>query len=74
LAKPAVDGLQRELEARELDMLLLDARGPVGRQLLQPYGVRAVPTLIVFDAAGEPVLRQVGRINSDQVLALIDES
>ncbi len=55
-------------------MLLLDARGQVGRQLVQQYGVRAVPTLILFDATGAPVLRQVGRIHGDQVLALIDES
>ncbi len=74
MAKPAVDGLQRDLVAQDLEMLLLDARGQVGRQLAQQYGVRAVPTLIVFDAAGEPVLRQVGRINGDEVLALIEGS
>lgn len=67
-----MSGLQRELEERDVEMVLLDARSRVGAQLAHQHGVRAVPTLIVFDAGGEPALRQVGRVQGSQVLALLD--
>jgi thioredoxin-related protein len=71
VAKPAVDGLQRELAARDMELLRLDARSQITTQLAQLYGVRALPTLILFDAEGDPVLTQVGRVDGDAVLALI---
>lgn len=72
MAKPAVDGLQRELAAREIEVLRLSTASAVGRQVAGQYGVRAVPTLILFDAEGQPALTQVGHIDAGAVLALVE--
>ncbi len=71
MAKPAVDGLQRNLAGRDIELLRLSASSQVGGQIALRYGVRAVPTLIVFDPQGQPALQQVGRVDADDVLALL---
>jgi thioredoxin-related protein len=40
----------------------------IGRQLAGRYGLRGVPTLLVFDGSGAVVLRQVGRVSKESVL------
>ena len=39
-----------------------------GRELAARWGIRGVPTLILFDGRGEAILRQVGRLQKDVVL------
>jgi thiol-disulfide isomerase/thioredoxin len=54
-----VDGLERELGDR-VQVLRLNVLSPVGRAAASTYGVRAVPTFVLFDVGGEMVYYQVG--------------
>ncbi len=66
MAKPAVDGIEAELEKARL--VRLNAMSRAGGTLASGWGVRGLPTLVVFDGDGEIVLRQVGRIHREAVL------
>ncbi|MFO7697185.1 MAG: hypothetical protein R6X16_08515 [Anaerolineae bacterium] len=72
MAKPAVDGLQKDLEARGLTLIRLNVRDTVGAQLARGYGVQGVPTLAVFDGAGDIALSQLGHVNPGEALLAID--
>lgn len=52
MAKPIVDGIEKDLEGR-VQVVRLDVRDDIGRQAAQRYGVYSIPTLIVFDGHGE---------------------
>lgn len=71
MAKPVVDRLERDLEGEAL-VLRLSTWGSVGRQLASRYGVRGVPTFLLFDGSGNMVHYQVGRLDADQVKAQIN--
>ncbi len=66
-----MDRLERELEG-EARVLRLSALGSVGRQLAARYGVRGVPTFLLFDGGGDVVHYQVGRLDANQVKSEID--
>jgi thioredoxin-related protein len=72
LAKPVVDGIERET-ASQARVVRLDVNSPQGSELAQHFGVRAIPTVLLLDGAGEVVLEQVGRINRVQVIKAITE-
>jgi thioredoxin-related protein len=59
LAKPVVDGIEREL-GEEMRVLRVSVMDDVGGQLAARYGVRSVPTFVLLDRDGEVLLRQVG--------------
>lgn len=59
MAKPAVDRLERELNGTA-KVLRIDVMSQTGLALAQEYGVRAVPTFIVFDGKGQVVYAQAG--------------
>lgn len=44
----------------------------IGGQAARDYGVRGVPTFLVFDSQGQVVARYVGRINKAKVRQLIE--
>jgi len=71
-----VDRLEKDLHGRA-DVLRLDLLSGVGRQAAGAYGVKAVPTTLVFDGAGQVVYRQVGGVDAKairgQVAALVGE-
>jgi thioredoxin-related protein len=71
VAKPVVDRLERDLKG-QAQVLRLNAWSEVGRQLATRYGVRGVPTFLLFDGRGELVHYQVGRLDADRVKAEID--
>ena len=52
-------------------VLRVSATGTVGRALAARLGVRAVPTLVVYDAQGEELLRQVGSLKQSEVMAAL---
>lgn len=59
MAKPAVDRLEQELSGTA-KVLRIDVMSQTGLALAQEYGVRAVPTFIVFDGKGQVVYAQAG--------------
>ena len=69
MAKPVVDGIEGALEGKDAHVLKISVGSRIGRSLAGRFGIRGVPTLIVTDGAGEPVLRQIGRVNRESVLA-----
>lgn len=71
MAKPIVDGLERNLNGKAT-VLRLDVMGPVGRQAAAHFGVRGVPTLVLVDGEGEVILTQVGLIRSGEVQKQVD--
>ena len=71
MAKPVVDRLERDLEGKAR-VLKLSAWSSVGRQLGARYGVRGVPTFLLFDGTGELVHYQVGRLDAERVKAEIE--
>lgn len=66
-----MDRLERDLEGRA-QVLRLSALSSVGRQLGARYGVRGVPTFLLFDGTGQMVHYQVGRLDADEAKAQID--
>jgi len=72
LAKPVVDGLERDLQGK-VQVLRLGVMDEVGGQLALRYGVRGVPTLVLLNGAGEVVLRQTGVLDRAEVIAAVEE-
>lgn len=66
-----MDRLERDLES-EADVLRLNAWSGVGREVSARYGVRGVPTFLLFDGAGQMVHYQVGLLDADRIKAEID--
>ncbi|MGD8623452.1 MAG: thioredoxin family protein [Anaerolineae bacterium] len=66
-----MDRLERDLEG-QARVLRLSALSSVGRQLGGLYGVRGVPTFLLFDGSGEIVHYQVGRPDADRIKAEIN--
>ena len=71
MAKPVVDRLEQDLEG-QAQVLRLSIWGALGRQMAARYGVRGVPTFLLFNGEGEMVHYQVGHLNSDRVKEQID--
>jgi thioredoxin-related protein len=70
LAKPVVDRLERDLEG-QAQVLRISLWSSLGRELATRYGVRGVPTFLLFDGSGEMIHYQVGRLDADRVKAEI---
>jgi len=70
LAKPVVDGLERELGDRA-QVLRLSVMDDVGGELAKRYGVRGVPTFVLLDGVGEVVLKQTGMPDRDEIEATV---
>ena len=70
MAKPVVDGIERELEGKA-QVVRLSVMDNVGGQLALRYGARGVPTLVVLDGAGEVVYVKTGSPNRGEILAAV---
>jgi len=73
LAKPIVDGLERELEG-QARVVRLSVLGELGREVARRHGVMAVPTFLIFDGQGELIERQVGFPDRDRIKTLVAAS
>jgi cytochrome c-type biogenesis protein len=71
VAKPVVDGLEREMEGRA-QVLRLNVMDGVGGQLAARYGVRGVPTFVLLDGDGQLVLTQVGMPKREGILTAVE--
>ena len=54
-----MDRLERDLGG-QASVIRLNVREPAGRDVMKAYGVYLVPTFLVFDGAGNLLLRQGG--------------
>ena len=72
MAKPIVDGLEKELTGKA-DVIRLNAMTSIGQQAAAHFGVRGLPTLVLVDGNGQVVLTQVGIIRSGAVLEQVDQ-
>jgi thioredoxin-like negative regulator of GroEL len=70
LAKPAVDGLERDL-AGQARLFRVERSTDLARELAGRYGLRQLPSLLAFDAGGEMVLVQQGALDLDVVRAAV---
>jgi thioredoxin-like negative regulator of GroEL len=71
VAKPIVDGLERDL-AGQAKVVRLDILSAVGQQAAGHFGVRGIPTLVVVDGAGQVILTQVGLLRPGEVRSRIE--
>jgi thioredoxin-related protein len=59
MAKPIVDGIERDLEGKA-QVIRLSVMSQIGSRAAQRYAVRGVPTLLIFDGQGKLVEQRVG--------------
>ncbi len=66
MTKPVVDGLEQDLKGRAA-VLRLDLMSSVGREAASAYGVKVVPTMLLFDGQGQVVLKQSGTVSAGPI-------
>lgn len=59
MAKPVVDGLERELHDR-VRFIKVNVHEDEGAEVALKYGVHGVPAFIMLDADGRVIYRKVG--------------
>ena len=59
MAKPIVDGIEKDLEGTA-KVIRLSVTTQVGSLMAQRYGVRGVSTIVVLDGEGEVITVSVG--------------
>jgi thioredoxin-like negative regulator of GroEL len=70
MAKPIVDGIERDLEG-QARVVRLSVMSDVGSRAAQRYGVRGVPTVLVFDGSGNLVEQRAGVPDRKQVVSQV---
>ena len=68
MAKPIVDGIERDLGSRGR-VVRLNVLSGIGSEVAARYGVRGVPTLIVFDGQGQVAYQQAGMPERARIVA-----
>ena len=71
MAKPVVDGLERDLEGKA-QVVRLSVTDSVGGKLAVRYGVRGVPTMVLLDGDGEVVYAKTGSPNRSEIIAALE--
>jgi thioredoxin-related protein len=66
-----VDRLERDLQGRG-QVLRVSVWSTVGRQLAARYGVRGVPTFLLFSGSGDLIHYEVGRLDAERIMREID--
>jgi len=70
MAKPIVDGLERELEGQAQVVRLSILSGP-GREMARRHGIMRVPTFLIFDGQGNLIGRQAGLPDRGKIKSLV---
>ena len=65
-----MDGIERKLE-NQAQVLRLNVMDEVGNTLAQRYGVRGVPTFVLLNGDGEVMLKQVGTLKQEAIIAAV---
>jgi len=61
-AKPIVDGIEKQ-HADDLNVIRINVQDDAMQPLIETYAFQFTPTFILFDPAGEEILRTVGAID-----------
>ena len=67
MAKPVVDGVERELEGK-VPVIRLSVMSSVGRQAAARFRVRGLPTFVILDPDGMEASRHVGIPGKDRLV------
>ena len=65
-----MDRLEADLEG-QAEVLRVNVMSRVGAALAQRYGVRGVPTMVVFDGSGQVVYSQAGPPDREAIMAVV---
>ncbi|MBI5928833.1 MAG: thioredoxin family protein [Chloroflexi bacterium] len=66
MMKPVVDGLEKDLQG-EATVLRIDFLSEVGRSTARQFGVKIIPTILVFDPNGQIIFRQTGPFDTEMI-------
>lgn len=64
--KPIVDGIEKQ-HADDLNVIRVNVQDDAMRPLMQTYAFQFTPTFILFDPAGDEILRTVGAIDPEVI-------
>jgi len=65
-----VDRIEKELQG-EAEVVRLSVMSDPGLTLARRYGVRGLPTLLIFDGAGNVVYTRVGPPSAEEVVRVV---
>ena len=65
-AKPIVDGIEKQ-HADNLNVIRVNVQDDAMQPLMETYAFQFTPTFILFDPAGEEILRTVGAIDPEVI-------
>ena len=65
-AKHIVDGIEKQ-HADDLNVIRVNVQDEAMQPLIETYAFQFTPTFILFDPAGEEILRTVGAINPEVI-------
>jgi thioredoxin-related protein len=68
-----VDRLEQQLDG-QAEVIRVNLMSQMGMTLARRYGVRASPTMLVFDGAGNVVYSQAGIPNATAILQAANEA
>lgn len=68
-----MDGLEKRLEGKAA-LIRLDVWGNPGRALASKYGIRAVPTFLVFDGKGNLIYYHIGIPEQKVIIEAVENS
>jgi thioredoxin-related protein len=66
LAKPIVDGIEKELQGKLL-VMRVNIQTADGKELARRFNSIATPTFILFDKQGQEIYRSIGQIDPQAV-------
>ena len=70
MAKPIVDGRESDLQGHAR-VMRLNVMNSAGMNAARHFGVRAVPSFIVFDGQGKVVETQIGIPNQAKITSVV---
>jgi len=73
VARPVVDRLEVRLAGQAL-VVRLNVASALGSSLAGRYGVRGVPTMLVFDGTGEVIYSRAGLPNGDEITTAVEQT
>lgn len=70
--KPILEALAVEYKDR-VNVVIVEVYDAENEKVVERYGIRAIPTQIIFDKDGKEVARNLGYIEKEQILLLLQK-